>query len=154
MTGLFNISEALSIGLHLGVSLTRHPDEYCSTRRIADEFGFSVHHVAKVVQKLVRGGILETVRGIQGGARLAGDPAGITLLAIAEALDETPSTGCLLNASICAGGNCVLGREIRSQNEHMRAVMGRTTLSDVVDSLKHDFTRNPIRDAKRKKRTS
>ena len=154
MNGLFNISEALSIAMHLCLRLARQPDDYCSTRQIADEFGFSVHHVAKVVQKLVRGGIVQTVRGVQGGARLAADPDAVTLLAIAEALDETPPKGCLLQSTVCDGGNCLLGREIREQNARMRAVMARTTLRDVASSLKHDFKRHPTCNPKRGKRAS
>lgn len=154
MNGLFNISEALSIAMHLCLQLARQPDDYCSTRQIADEFGFSVHHVAKVVQKLVRGGIIETVRGIQGGARLAGDPAGITLLAIAGSLDETPPKGCLLNSSICDGGRCLLGRAIRERNEQMRAIMGRTTLREVADSLNPAFNRHTPRRGQRGKQAS
>jgi Rrf2 family protein len=149
MTRLFNISEALSIAMHLCVQLARRPDDYCSTRQISDALGFSAHHVAKVVQKLARGGIIATVRGIQGGARLAGDPADITLLAIATALDEAPPEGCLLDPSVCSGANCLLGREIRAQNERMRTVMERTTLREVAASLKHGFPIQPTRHAKR-----
>lgn len=154
MNGLFNISEALSIAMHLCLQLARQPDDYCSTRQIADEFGFSVHHVAKVVQKLVRGGLVQTVRGVQGGARLAADPGEVTLLAIAEALGEAPSRGCLLDPSVCTGANCLLGREIREQNARMRAVMGRTTLQAVAASLKHEFKRHPTCNPKRGKRAS
>ena len=135
MNGLFSISEAFSIALHLSLRLARQPQGYCSTRAVAESFGFSVHHVAKVVQKLVHGGILETVRGIQGGARLARPAGGMTLMAIAEALGETPPEGCLLRRTVCEGHNCLLGQVIAEQNARLRAVLQETTLQALADSL-------------------
>ena len=85
---------------------------------------------------------------------LAADPGEVTLLAIAEALGEAPSRGCLLDPSVCTGANCLLGREIREQNARMRAVMGRTTLQAVAASLKHEFKRPPTCNPRRGKRAS
>ena len=135
MNGPFSISEADSIALHLSLRLARQPENYCSTRAVAASFGFSVHHVAKVVQKLVHGGILETVRGVQGGARLARPAGEVTLMAIAEALGETPPQGCLLRKTVCEGHNCLLGRVIEEQNARLQAVLQETTLQTLVDSL-------------------
>ena len=135
MNGLFSISEAFSITLHLSLRLARQPESYCTTRAVAESFGFSVHHVAKVVQKLVHGGILETVRGIRGGARLARPAGALTLMAIAEALGETPPEGCLLRQTVCGGRRCLLGQVIAEQNARLRAVLQETTLQALADSL-------------------
>ena len=151
MNGLFSISEAYSIALHLSLRLARQPENYCSTRAVAASFGFSVHHVAKVVQKLVHGGILETVRGIQGGARLARPAGDMTLMAIAEALGETPPEGCLLRKTVCAGRRCLLGQVIEEQNARMRAVLHETTLQTLADSLVTE-TGGPTRCKPRRKR--
>jgi Rrf2 family nitric oxide-sensitive transcriptional repressor len=151
MNGPFSISEAYSIALHLSLRLARQPENYCSTRAVAASFGFSVHHVAKVVQKLVHGGILETVRGIQGGARLARPAGDMTLMAIAEALGETPPEGCLLRKTVCAGRRCLLGQVIEEQNARMRAVLHETTLQTLADSLVTE-TGGPTRCKPRRKR--
>lgn len=151
MNGPFSISEAYSIALHLSLRLARQPENYCSTRAVAASFGFSVHHVAKVVQKLVHGGILETVRGIQGGARLARPAGDVTLMAIAEALGETPPEGCLLRKTVCAGRRCLLGQVIEEQNARMRAVLHETTLQTLADSLVTE-TGGPTRCKPRRKR--
>ena len=151
MNGPFSISEAYSIALHLSLRLARQPENYCSTRAVAASFGFSVHHVAKVVQKLVHGGILETVRGIQGGARLARPAGDMTLMAIAEALGETPPEGCLLRKTVCAGRRCLLGQVIEEQNARMRAVLHETTLQTLADSLVKE-TGGPTRCKPRRKR--
>ena len=151
MNGPFSISEAYSIALHLSLRLARQPENYCSTRAVAASFGFSVHHVAKVVQKLVHGGILETVRGIQGGARLARPAGDMTLMAIAEALGETPPEGCLLRKTVCAGRRCLLGQVIEEQNARMRAVLHETTLQTLADSLVTE-TGGPTRCTPRRKR--
>ena len=151
MNGPFSNSEAYSIALHLSLRLARQPENYCSTRAVAESFGFSVHHVAKVVQKLVHAGILETVRGIQGGARLARPAGDMTLMAIAEALGETPPEGCLLRKTVCAGRRCLLGQVIEEQNARMRAVLHETTLQTLADSLVKE-TGGPTRCKPRRKR--
>lgn len=158
MNGLFSISEAFSIALHLSLRLARQPESYCSTRAVAESFGFSVHHVAKVVQKLAHGGILETVRGIQGGARLARPARELTLLAIAAALGETPPEGCLLRQTVCGGRRCLLGQVIEDQNARMRQALSETTLQTLADSLvmetggqarpKHRRTRRETQDCR------
>ena len=135
MNGLFDISEALSIALHLCVRLAQQPDRFCSTRTVAEEFDFSSHHVAKVVQKLVRGGVVETVRGIQGGARLKRKAAEITLMDIAEAIGEPPPEGCLLSKKVCSGKRCLLGRFIHEQSQRMSGILRETTLQTIADSL-------------------
>ena len=70
MINMLAISEATSIAVHLCVRLTQTGDDFFSTRKVAEELDLSVHHLAKVVQKLVKAGILESSRGSQGGVKL------------------------------------------------------------------------------------
>ncbi len=151
MNGLFGISEAISIALHMSLRLARQPQDCCSTRSVAEACGFSVHHVAKVVQKLARGGILATDRGIRGGARLARPARDITLMAIVEALGELPPAGCLLRKTVCGGGRCLLGQAIEEQNTRMRKLLSETTLQTLADSL---VTGTGGQDRRRTRRTA
>ena len=138
MTELFTISEALSIGLHVCVRLASKPGVFCSTREIADEFGFSYHHVAKIVQKLAHAGLVETARGACGGTRLARDPDGIALREILAAMGAAPHTGCMLDPRFCSGGRCRLGRLIQEQGLKFWDRLGGFTLGSVAESFEND----------------
>lgn len=139
MLGLLNISEAMSIALHTCAYLDDNAEGFSSARVIADKLGFSANHSTKVVQQLVRAGILATVRGPSGGARLARPAADITLLEIYEAAGGTPRyTGCLLKSDVCDGRRCALGKLMARENERLVKLLGVTSLQSVVRSLQHN----------------
>jgi Rrf2 family protein len=137
MLGLLNISEAMSIALHTCAVLAEEPEKFGSARTLSDKLGFSSHHFAKVVQQLVRAGLLETERGPAGGARLARPPAAITLLEIYVAAGGSPIyKGCLLRHNICNGDGCVLGKMMAKENKRLIDLLQNVTLDSVVHSLK------------------
>jgi len=137
MLGLLNISEAISIALHACVRLADDPERFLSARQISKNLGFSPHHFAKVVQRLVRAGILETERGPAGGARLAKPLAEIAILDIYIAAGGNPAyKGCLLKRNICKGDGCALGKLMAKENKHLAGLLRNITLASVVRSLK------------------
>jgi Rrf2 family protein len=139
MLGLLNISEAMSIALHTCASLAEAPERYRSAREISGTLGFSAHHSAKVVQQLVRAGLLATERGPSGGARLARPPEKITLLEIYTAAGGHPRyKGCLLRRDICDGTGCALGKLMAKENERLVKLLQTATLGSVVRSLKRN----------------
>ena len=139
MLGLLNISEAMSIALHTCACLAEDPDRFHSARQISDKLGFSAHHFAKVVQQLVRAGLLETERGPAGGAKLARPPEDITLLEIYVAAGGHPSyKGCLLKHDICDGDSCALGKLMAKENERLITLLKNVRLDSIVRSLKRN----------------
>ena len=105
--------------------------------KIAQELGFSYNHFAKVVQKLVRAGLLETERGPRGGIRLARAPHAVSMLEIYEAAGGEPLRPhrCLLDPKICAGRACALGHLIEAENDRLHKTMKRTTLAGLARSF-------------------
>jgi Rrf2 family nitric oxide-sensitive transcriptional repressor len=137
MLGLLNISEAMSIAMHACVWLADDPERFLSARQISAKLGFSPHHCAKVVQQLVRTGILETERGPAGGARLARSPGKITILDIYIATGGNLTyKGCLLKRNICKGDGCTLGKLMAKENKRLVGLLKNATLASVVRSLK------------------
>ena len=57
--------------------LATHPNQLVDVGTIATAFGISRHHLLKVVRGLAQHGWVETVRGRNGGLRLAQKPATI-----------------------------------------------------------------------------
>lgn len=141
MLGLLNISEAMSIALHTCASLAAEPERFHSARTLSKQLGFSPNHFAKVVQQLTHAGILETVRGPAGGAKLAKAPNKLTLLEIYVAAGGTPTfEGCLLKHNICDGTGCALGKLMARENQKLVDLLKSLTLASVVRSLRKHQT--------------
>ena len=137
MPGLLNIPESMSIALHTCLWIVDDPRAFRPSPVIAKELGFSYNHFAKVVQKLVRAGLLETERGPRGGIRLARDPKAVSILEIYDAAGGEPLRPhrCLLDPKICAGRACALGRLIESENDRLHRTMKKTTLAGLARSF-------------------
>lgn len=60
----------------------RHPDRLCTISEVARAYGISEPHLMKVTHRLSQNGWLETVRGKNGGMRLAKAPRDIVLGAV------------------------------------------------------------------------
>ena len=137
MPGLLNIPESMSIALHVCLWIADGDRSFRPSPKIAKELGFSYNHFAKVVQKLVHAGLLETERGPKGGIRLALDPKEISMLEIYQAAGGEPLRPhrCLLDPKICAGRACALGRLIESENGRLHQTMKQTTLAGLARSF-------------------
>ena len=69
------------------MALARAPGQVKSVDDLAREFAVSRHHLMKVAQNLTAGGFVSTVRGRNGGLRLAMAPGDINLRAVAEHME-------------------------------------------------------------------
>lgn len=134
MPGLLNIPEGLSIALHTCLWIADGNRTFRPSPEIAKTLGFSYNHFAKVVQRLVHAGLLETERGPRGGIRLARDPKAVTLLDIYAAAGGEPLRPhrCLLDPSICKGRACALGHLIESENSRLHKTLQQTTLAGLA----------------------
>jgi Rrf2 family protein len=133
MASIVHISEAVSIGMHAILCLGSAPERYWTTREILQRFSFSEAHLAKIMAALARAGLVQTVRGPRGGARLNRPPEQITLLEIYEAIDG-PMTmaGCLLGDKGCGATCCQVGPKLAAFNQEIRDYLGSVRLSDLV----------------------
>ncbi len=80
-------------GLRALILADRNP-AILSAPAIADHFGVSRHHMAKVLQALAAAGYIEGIRGAQGGMRLARDPRDIRIGEVVRLLDDQPLVEC------------------------------------------------------------
>jgi Rrf2 family nitric oxide-sensitive transcriptional repressor len=67
--------------------LGRHPERSTTIRDIADAYGISKNHLMKVVHQLGVAGLVETVRGRNGGLKLKLAPEEINLGAVVRAAE-------------------------------------------------------------------
>lgn len=78
------LQKATQCALFAVLELASEPDKQLSANEIAEKFGISTNHLAKVLRSLGRVGLVEAVRGAGGGYRFAGNRKRTTLLDIIQ----------------------------------------------------------------------
>jgi Rrf2 family protein len=78
------------LGLYAVLELARDPDRTLSATDLADRFGVSGHHLAKVLRILANAGLVRGGRGASGGYRFTGNRRRTTLMDIVALFEPTP----------------------------------------------------------------
>lgn len=73
------------------LELANDPEQQLSTTDIAEKYGISTHHLAKVMRNLVHEGLVQAVRGVGGGYRFAGNVSRTTLLDVIQLFETLES---------------------------------------------------------------
>jgi len=132
MAKIVSYSEAASIGMH-GMVLVARAGETINVQKISEITGSSRHHVAKVMQRLVKEGFLLSNRGPSGGFQLGIDPAKISLLEIYEAIEgQVKVLDCPHEKPICPFGKCILGTVVSQMSQIFRDHLSTHTLADLL----------------------
>lgn len=137
----FRVSEAVALALHSTSILAEYDGgKLLSNQELAKMQHASKNHLSKVLQRLVRVGIVSSTRGPGGGFKLAKAPEDITLLEVYEAIEGSMDvTGCLFEKPVCTGGVCLLGNLINDLEKQTKDYLGKTTMKDVVKTFHIDL---------------
>lgn len=73
------LQKASRYALYAVLHLASEPGKQFSTADIAESYGVSIHHLAKVMRTLVRSGLIDSMRGVGGGYRFTGNLRRTTL---------------------------------------------------------------------------
>jgi len=126
------ISEAASLAMHALGYLAVQRDQPVSARVIASRFSVSEAHLSKVLQRLVKTGMLTSLRGPKGGFSLTRAPQSVSLLEVFEAVEgPIEPTSCLFGAAVCDGESCILGKVVMEANRMLAEHLAANTLADV-----------------------
>jgi len=115
--------------------LAVHQDEReLNVESIARALSVSPSYMAKVLQQLVKAGLLLSHRGPHGGYHLARPPAGITLLDIACVFDgASPLYSCGALGKRCRlGPRCLVVRAFRRAETNMQQALRDVTLAKMM----------------------
>jgi Rrf2 family protein len=133
MADIIKISDATALALHSMVHLAVDPDAQATTAEIAEAFAASKHHLAKVHQRLTKGGLIESFRGPSGGVGLARKPEEISLLEIYEVMEGSMTCHpCLFGKDECPRADCVLGELLPGLARQVRDYFEQTTLAQLA----------------------
>lgn len=111
------------------------PDQAFSTSDLADEFKLSRNHLTKIMQRLARGGIITTRRGVNGGAVLRMSPADVRLGDVVRLLEQGQS---LVECFGPDGGDCTiegccrLKSRLRKAESRFIEDLNNSTLADIA----------------------
>ena len=131
MATVLKISDAASLALHTMALLANRRERPLTAKEIASTFHASEAHLAKVLQRLAKAGLVLSTPGPHGGFRLRDGAGDMTLLQVYEAIEgPMSSTNCLLGVPVCGGKKCLLGRLVCNLNSQVRGVFSKTRLSD------------------------
>jgi Rrf2 family protein len=84
------------------IYLARERDRNASVTEIARAMHIPKSFLAKILQRLVRHHVLQSMRGVKGGFMLAKKPSEITLLAVMEAIQGPAGINvCAIDAKRC-----------------------------------------------------
>ncbi|MCX7971499.1 MAG: Rrf2 family transcriptional regulator [Negativicutes bacterium] len=129
-----SLSEAASLALHsVALIANAKPGELVNVRTISRATESSGAHLAKVMQRLARSGLLQSVRGPRGGFRLARPADQITLLEVCEVMDGTLDfSGCPGGKSTCPLIECLFTGFIEQAGRQFVEYLGKKSVADFV----------------------
>lgn len=128
------LQKATLFALYAALELASEPQRQFSTSDIAEKYGISTHHLAKVMRHLVRAGMIESVRGVGGGYRFAGDVDRITLLDVIQLFEPMESELGLSGDASAAAAPILSGlRHVSDEmDDLMRATLDSITLKTLL----------------------
>jgi Rrf2 family transcriptional regulator, nitric oxide-sensitive transcriptional repressor len=127
------ISQTAEYALRIVVWLaSRHPEAQ-TTREIAGATRIPPGYLAKVLQSLGRGGLVNSRRGLHGGFTLVREPSAITPLEVVNAIDPIRRLdGCPLGLEAHASQLCPLHRKLDDAMAHIESGLAESRISDLV----------------------
>ena len=86
------LQTATRLGLYATLELARDPERTLSASDLAERFGVSGHHMAKVLRTLGAAGLVRGGRGATGGYRFTGNRRRTTLMDIVALFEPAPGS--------------------------------------------------------------
>lgn len=117
--------------LHLA---ERHPAPVVSKQEICEAEGITPAFLTKILQPLIRGGVVRSKRGSGGGFVLAVDPERLTVLDVMEATEEPMVLNvCLLGESACERESlCPIHELWAEARQQLEEIFSRRSVADLA----------------------
>lgn len=117
-----------------------------SAREIAAAYDIPIELMAKVLQKLVRTGLLKSLQGTRGGYVLGKPSKSITVGDIIQAIDGPFSvTACSAERNTCEQfGKCSIRDPLWRIKERIVAALGTVSLAEMAAESDHPVNTEPV----------
>jgi len=137
------LQKSTSLALYSVLEAASNPDRQIAAAEIADKYGVSTHHLAKVLRELGRAGILESARGVGGGYRFSGNAKRLTLLDVIEIFEDISARSPEDEGEPVTDVGVALGRIFSEIDEIARATFRSITIDTMLKLV--DPARRPPR---------
>lgn len=135
MDRIVNVSDKSNAAIH-ALALAASDGGRVTAALCARELGVSPSYLAKVLQTLVRGGMLSSTRGAAGGFQLARAASSISCLEVLELVEgPLPKRECLFGKTVCSKGGCALKTMCERVEKAVRSALESTTIAALAASF-------------------
>jgi Rrf2 family protein len=134
MSKVVTFTEAASLAIHAVVMIAQQEEnKLINANYIADATGASRNHLSKVMQRIVKQGIVSSLRGPNGGFKMKKNPSEVTLYDVYEAIEgPIQMEGCPLERPICPFEKCIMGGIIHKVTNDMKKYLMEATISKFI----------------------
>ena len=127
------LQKASSFALYAVLELAANPTDQLSGTQIAQKYGISAHHLAKVLRDLGRAGIVEAARGVGGGYRLAANPKRLTLFDVIQIFEPIGAQGeSSDDPELATDAGCAVRLVLDELDDHTVATFRSITISTML----------------------
>lgn len=133
---MLKLTKKADYGLMAMKHLAEHAHEgACSAKDVAESYGIPPEALAKILQRLVKAGLLQSHHGMNGGYILARDPHSISAFEVIRAIDGPLFiTSCVTVRGECdQTDRCTIREPLRKVNNSIEEVLRKITISEMKD---------------------
>lgn len=149
---MLKLTKKADYGLMAMKHLAEHADKgACSAKDVAESYGIPQEALAKILQRLVKAGLLHSQHGINGGYTLARDARAISAFEVIRAI-EGPLfiTSCITVRGECGqSSRCTIREPLRKVSSSIEEVLKQIAISEMKDEPAESGARGS-KDSKRK----
>jgi Rrf2 family protein len=131
---MLKLTKKADYGLMAMKHLAEHSDDgACSAKDVAEAYGIPPEALAKILQRLVKAGLLHSQHGMNGGYTLARDAGRISAFEVIRAIDGPLFiTSCVTVRGECdQSGRCTIREPLRRVNQSIEDVLRSISISEM-----------------------
>ena len=127
------ISQTVEYALRAIVTIAQHEGQPCTARKISEITQVPAAYLSKLMQGLVRGGLVRSQRGLHGGFVLTTSPDELTIWDVVNIVEPVKRiTECPLGIHAHGGTLCPLHRRLDSAMETIETMFRETTVAELL----------------------
>ena len=138
---MLKLTKKADYGLMAMKHLAEHQHEgACSAKDVAEAYSIPSEALAKILQRLVKAGLLKSLHGINGGYTLARDPHKISAFEVIRAIDGPLFiTSCITVRGVCGQSDrCNIREPLRKVNSSIEDVLKRIKISEMKEEPENE----------------
>ena len=124
------------LALYSVIEFAADPQRHIPAAEIAEKYGISPHHLAKVLAELAHAGIVESARGVGGGYRFAANVRRLTLMDVIQLFEDfAPSAAQRRDARVATAVDMALDAVLSEVDEIAKATFNSITLATMLQLI-------------------